>query len=238
MRQDCIPISVIVIPENRRTLSEDGVVRLMESIGRIGLQTPPTVRVSLVAGEELPVIVAGAHRLEACRRLGWSEIPVMVMEGDEADARLWEIAENLHRADLSPVERAEHIEEWRRLTAERVSNSDTLNRQPHEAGVSKVARDLGVSRASVVNAAKIASLPQETRDQAREERWPATRLLQAAKPQKSTVQPAPEPRNDIEVTEAQVTALMRAWNAAGQEAREEFLRRVDGPIFDRTAASA
>jgi hypothetical protein len=37
----------------------------------------------------------------------------------ERDARLWEIAENLHRAELLPVERAERIDEWRRLTVEK-----------------------------------------------------------------------------------------------------------------------
>lgn len=37
------------------------------------------------------------------------------------DARLWEIAENLHRAELTVQERAEHIAEWVRLTGEKVA---------------------------------------------------------------------------------------------------------------------
>jgi hypothetical protein len=33
----------------------------------------------------------------------------------EIDARLWEIAENLHVAELTELERAEHVTEWIRL---------------------------------------------------------------------------------------------------------------------------
>jgi hypothetical protein len=43
----------------------------------------------------------------------------VVTEGTEIDARLWEIAENLHRADLTSLERSEHIAEWIKLTGER-----------------------------------------------------------------------------------------------------------------------
>jgi ParB family chromosome partitioning protein len=32
------------------------------------------------------------------------------------DARLWEIAENLHRAELTFAERAEHVAEWIAIT--------------------------------------------------------------------------------------------------------------------------
>ena len=36
------------------------------------------------------------------------------------DARLWEIAENLHRADLTALERDRELAEWIRLTDERL----------------------------------------------------------------------------------------------------------------------
>jgi hypothetical protein len=36
------------------------------------------------------------------------------MNNDEA--RLWEIAENLHRAELSKVERDENVAEWIKIT--------------------------------------------------------------------------------------------------------------------------
>jgi ParB-like chromosome segregation protein Spo0J len=56
------------------------------------------------------------RRLEAARRLGLKTVPVVIHANDEPAARLWEIAENLHRADLTVLERSEHIAEWVRLT--------------------------------------------------------------------------------------------------------------------------
>lgn len=47
--------------------------------------------------------------------------------------------------------------------------------------------------------------------------------------------PAADPIPDHDATEKQVAALMSAWNKAGPEAREEFLRRIDTPVFDRAA---
>jgi hypothetical protein len=40
----------------------------------------------------------------------------VVVDGDEVECRLLEIAENLHRAELTAIERAEHIAERIRLT--------------------------------------------------------------------------------------------------------------------------
>src|SRR3954449_6897660 len=64
--------------------------------------------VSLIVAERGVQIVA-----RQVRQLGWETVPCIVLEeGQEREARLWEIAENLHRAELPAVERAEHIDEW------------------------------------------------------------------------------------------------------------------------------
>ena len=47
---------------------------------------------------------------------------------------------------------------------------------------------------------------------------------------------AADPLSDASATEKQVARLMSAWNAAGPEAREEFLTRINVPVFDRGAA--
>ena len=49
-----------------------------------------------------------------------TEVPIWLSDG-YSDARLWEIAENLHRSELTVTERAEHIAEWVRLIAEKVA---------------------------------------------------------------------------------------------------------------------
>jgi hypothetical protein len=51
--------------------------------------------------------------------LGWEYIDAVVMGGDETDARLWEISENLDRADLSVLEDAELTVEWEQLIKEK-----------------------------------------------------------------------------------------------------------------------
>lgn len=59
--------------------------------------------------------------------------------------------------------------------------------------------------------------------------------LSAGKPKK-IVRIADAPLDDEDAKERQVAALMSAWNKASAEAREEFLARIDVPVFDRSAA--
>lgn len=59
--------------------------------------------------------VKGRHRLEAAKRLGWTHIDCAVVDGDEIGAELWEIAENLHRLDLTKEQRDEHIRRYAEL---------------------------------------------------------------------------------------------------------------------------
>jgi ParB-like chromosome segregation protein Spo0J len=48
--------------------------------------------------------------------------------------------------------------------------------------------------------------------------------------------PKAAPIGEDEAKENQVRALMAAWNKAGKDAREEFLARIDTPVFDRSVA--
>jgi hypothetical protein len=159
----------IVVGDRLRALDRESVERLKGSIFRIGLKTPISVRSS---GQGW-TLVSGRHRLEACIELGMDEIPVVAETVSELDARLWEIAENLHRAELTALERAEHISLWIRLRAERgegercdqagdklgqvgsVSALDTAAQavpppvrggRGREGGVRAAARELGISR--------------------------------------------------------------------------------------------
>ncbi|WP_366249215.1 ParB N-terminal domain-containing protein [Devosia sp. 66-14] len=58
-----------------------------------------------VAGDGWEVI-AGVHRLEACKSLGLVEIPADVVGDDDLHAELAMIDENLCRAELTPSDRA------------------------------------------------------------------------------------------------------------------------------------
>jgi ParB-like chromosome segregation protein Spo0J len=225
MRETLFVENVMVPAHRARGLDDAAVERLMDSMRRLGLQTPISVRMD---GDDL-LLVAGRHRLEAARRLGWDRIEAVYIEGDENDARLWEISENLHRAELTAVERAEHIDEWRMLTEAKVGASCTHpgGRQPAERGIAKAARALGVSEDTVKRSGKIAALPKDVRDQARAEEWTQDRLLRQARGA-SPVPIAPDPLKAEQAIGAQVTRLMGAWDAAGQDARDGFLRRALG----------
>lgn len=129
---------LIEIPAGRRAVSEAKVEALAESIRHIGLQTPPTVRFIRDQDEgDRIVLVAGAHRLAACKSLGHDFIDCIVI-GDDVDPELWEIDENLCRNELSPSERAE-------LTARRKAIYERLHPETSH-GSPSVSRQVGDTR--------------------------------------------------------------------------------------------
>lgn len=247
-------VDAIEVRPRLRSITEEGVAAMVASLSDLGLQTPITVRWE---DDGSCVLVAGATRLEAAKRLGWKHIDTIAFDGSEIAARQWEIAENLHRAELTVAERAEHIAEWVRLT-EGVSGQVAQKSQGGrpEGGISAASRELGIERTEVRRAVKIDSLAPEAKAEAKASGLDDNQsaLLAAAKQptaeaqveelrriaDRGAVKPtklAPDPRNDFEAKEAQVSRLMSAWNAAGKEAREEFLARIDRPIFDSTRAA-
>lgn len=237
-----------VIIGDRRPVNDDAVKRLSNSIRQIGLQHPITVR--SVRGEW--ILVAGRHRLEACKRLGHVSIMAGIAKMDEIDAEMWEISENLHRAELTKLERDEQISRWVELIElKRVSAQ--VDQKPQggrpEGGIAAASRELGIERKDAARAVQVAALSDEAKEAAREHGLDDNRsalLEAAAKPSvaeqvaaihaRATAQPvrlAPDPLNDFEAKEKQVEILMNAWNKAGPEAREEFLGRIDQPLMDR-----
>lgn len=111
IRIERVEVDEIFIPKGRRPLDDGKVASLAESLQRLGLLNPIIVHAE---GGRIR-LVAGHHRLAAALSLGWSEIDAMFIDGDDVRIRLAEIAENLHRAELSRLERAELESEWIRL---------------------------------------------------------------------------------------------------------------------------
>jgi ParB family chromosome partitioning protein len=110
-----IKLDRITVPPRRlRGLRPDVVESLVESIAKRGLLQP--IRVQMKGGGGGYELVAGLHRLEAVRKLGYATIAAGVVKGLDADqALLEEIDENLICAELSPAERAYHLSERKRL---------------------------------------------------------------------------------------------------------------------------
>ena len=156
---------IITVPSGRRPLDEDAVAWLMDSIGKIELQQPITV---LDRGDGALQLVAGRHRLEACRRRGDEEIACVVNEGDEIAAQLWEISENLHRAELTALERAEQTALWIDLTkAQADIQAQPGGAQPNDQGIRKTARALGISKDKASRAKKIDGICDDAKEAAR-----------------------------------------------------------------------
>lgn len=98
-----LPIDQIAIRSDARAIDETTVAALSESIANVGLINPIRVR---SVGDGQWEVIAGAHRLSACKRLGLAEITAIEVTDDDLHAELAMIDENLCRAELSPSDRA------------------------------------------------------------------------------------------------------------------------------------
>lgn len=98
-----IAISEIKINLGRREASLNGINELIRSISEVGLLNPITVDPDYT-------LIAGLHRLEAAKRLGWTEIECMVCGLEGLQAELAEIDENVVRTALSTIEYGELLE--------------------------------------------------------------------------------------------------------------------------------
>ncbi|MBT4512677.1 MAG: ParB N-terminal domain-containing protein, partial [Chloroflexi bacterium] len=103
------PINGIIIPPNRRPLRN--LEELAESIEQVGLLHPIIIN-------ENNRLLAGYHRLEACRSLGWADIPVHILRVDDIEEQLVEIDENLIRNELTILDRAEQLKRRKELYEE------------------------------------------------------------------------------------------------------------------------
>lgn len=92
-----VSISEIKINSGRRDVKPDDVKDLAKSISEVGLLNPITITAD-------KTLIAGCHRLEAAKLLGWTEIECTVCDMNGLLAELAEIDENFVRVNLSPIE--------------------------------------------------------------------------------------------------------------------------------------
>ncbi len=154
-----IPISEIKIHPGRRAADPTHVDKLAKSVADVGLLNPVTI-------SEDYALIAGLHRLEAAKLLGWTEIDCAVRGMDSTRTELAEIDENVIRRALSDMElsrvltrrkelyEALHPEAIARNRPGHVSNhqgsSDKLSSEPKvKSFVEDTAEKLGVSTRTV-----------------------------------------------------------------------------------------
>ena len=110
MKHQRITLKTLRASAQPRPLITADVDKLAASIKDVGLIQPITVRAITVlngVAESGFQIVAGHHRVAACRALGWDEIDAIVVQAPGAlQAELIEIDENLCRSELTASQRS------------------------------------------------------------------------------------------------------------------------------------
>lgn len=169
-----VPISSIRVPRARRPLQD--LADLAASIDEIGLLNPITVTTEMR-------LVAGLHRLEACRSLGWTKIPAVVIDLDRARSELAELDENICRRELAVLQRAEMLARKKTIyealypeTKRGVAGGRASGRSRRGGGtadkmslVRSVAHRMGVSTRTVEREILIATaIPEKVRRQLEE----------------------------------------------------------------------
>jgi ParB family chromosome partitioning protein len=87
----------------RTVFDEDAMAELVDSIGEVGLLQPIVVR---PLGDDRFELVMGERRWRASQQAGLSLIPAIVRETESHDLLRDALLENLHRAQLNPLEEA------------------------------------------------------------------------------------------------------------------------------------
>ena len=222
MLTQSIRVEDIVIGERHRALSADGLERLAQSMHEIGLRQPISVRVvdemelhgELTSG--VPVLVAGRHRLAAAKSLGWEKIDCIEVDDDPVKAEMWEIAENLHRCDLTKDQRDKHIRRY----AELLEAAQAII-VPHFA--EQLPNSVGRPKAIVTQIAEATGLSDDT-------------VRRALNPPAPRLQRAEPPKEVFDVHEQTRRRMMSAWNGATDEDRQWFRDWIDTPVMDGRAA--
>jgi ParB family chromosome partitioning protein len=132
-------------PRNpRRAFPNAELDELVASLRERGIIQPIVAR-PVPGVADVYEIIAGERRWRAAQRAGMHEVPVVIIEANDAEALQLAIIENVQRADLNPLEEAEG---YRSLIEEFGNNQD------------EIAKIVGKSRSHVANTLRLLKLPE------------------------------------------------------------------------------
>ncbi len=127
----------------RKTFSHESLEQLADSIGQFGVLQPIIVRESTLLSGTYEII-AGERRWRAAKMAGLSEIPAVVLDGDDLKAAQVAVIENVQREDLNPVEEA--------LAYDTLIDNFGLTQE-------QVAKQVGKNRSTITNMLRLLDLP-------------------------------------------------------------------------------
>lgn len=129
----------------RKTFEREPLEQLADSIAQFGVLQPIVVRESALL-QGTYEILAGERRWRAAKMAGLSEIPAVILEGDDLKAAQVAVIENVQREDLNPIEEA--------LAYDALIDRFGLTQE-------QVARQVGKSRSTIANLLRLLELPDE-----------------------------------------------------------------------------
>ena len=138
----------------RKTFFEQTISELAESIKEHGVLSPIIVR---PAGDKYE-IVAGERRYKASGEAGLKEIPAIIKNVSNGDARIISLIENIQREDLNDIDRASALRDLK----------ENLSLTWIELG-----KRLGLSRNRVIELVNLLDLPEEVKEDIRQKKLTA-----------------------------------------------------------------
>lgn len=148
LRDSLKEISVDVISPNpyqpRTVWDQQELADLSESIKANGVVQPIIVRPAGTGFE----LIAGERRLRAAQLASLTTIPAIVREASDEQMLEWSLIENIHRANLNPIERAKAYQNY--LNAFSLTQAEAAER-------------LGENRSVIANYLRLLDLPDEVK---------------------------------------------------------------------------
>ena len=132
----------------RKRFDEDELQALTQSIKTHGVLQPLVVR----AAKEGYQLIAGERRLRAAQAAGLAEVPVHIVNFDDQQVFEAALVENIQRADLNPIEKAQGFKEY----------LDKFGLTQEQLGTK-----LGLDRTSISNLLGLLNLPKEVQEAVR-----------------------------------------------------------------------
>jgi ParB family chromosome partitioning protein len=132
----------------RRDFDPDDLAALKESLATHGLLQPVVVR---PAGGGYRLI-AGERRLRAAKEVGWTEIPVRIVDLNEQQEFEAALVENIQRSDLNPIEKAQGFQQYL---------------QQYNVTHEELAKKIGLDRSTISNLLRLLELPPAVQDAVR-----------------------------------------------------------------------
>lgn len=196
----------------RKNFDQDDLKSLADSVRDYGILQPLLVsRMRRDSGATEYQLVAGERRLLAAKMVGLRQVPVIVREPTEQEKLEISIIENVQRADLNAMEKAEA---YKRL------------QKDFHFMQKDIAQMVGKSRESITNTMRLLDLPEEARRALREGKISeahARAILAVDDEKNKTVLLSKIIRDGISVREAEsFTQKLRIWRLPTRRTRVNF----------------